>query len=654
VAVLSGALGVHQLTSLDVNWIHRLDWLHFAAESLLPFALTHVALTFPRPFQIVRDQPRIAVPLYGIGFTVFCVEQLLWAPHPERWILVARMVELLTLIAGLWVLGRVVVALGPLAGGSEKYRARILAYGAAFAFGFPAVCFLVDLAVHANLVGAVLPFSWAVVPISIGLAVGRRDLFDLDDRYRLLLLPIGATAACVFGLFLGLVLIFRLLGFQQPLVEPAFGIAFLISTALLLEAGRGVVLRGVEHLRPSPESRLRRLLEKAGDRDPSRGGSGAAAEFLIEYLMGELHPAFAAVIHIDPEDHRLRVFRARGELPAALQRLDLGLDSIVAERLLGSSTYVTHPELSDAERREWVSCGLEPIELALTLRLGERGFGALVIGRTGGTLSRSDLELLRLLAQATALGLREARRLEITEQTLRGRSHNLARALERLREKEDGRCLVVEPEERFVWVGKLAAGVAHEASKPLYVIRHHIARLLRRPTADTRRLRAIAAEVEHVSRLIGDLQAYARSHTVSRESVAIRGLLDELVAEQANPLDVEASGDLGLEARADPALLLTLLRSLLENAREAGATRISVALETEGNRVVVRVTDDGPGVPEGLGDRVFEPFFSTKQTGRASGLGLAIAREIAQSHGGTLELLLGEPGTSFELRLPAA
>ncbi len=66
----------------------------------------------------------------------------------------------------------------------------------------------------------------------------------------------------------------------------------------------------------------------------------------------------------------------------------------------------------------------------------------------------------------------------------------------------------------------------------------------------------------------------------------------------------------------------------------------------------VLFADDGPGVPQELGDHIFEPFFSTKEAGRASGLGLAIAREIARSHGGGLELSSAERGAAFELRLP--
>ncbi|MEE8557469.1 MAG: ATP-binding protein [Myxococcota bacterium] len=455
----------------------------------------------------------------------------------------------------------------------------------------------------------------------------------------------------MFGLFLGLVLFFRLMGYEQPLSEPSFSLALLLCMALLLEAGRRVVFRSLDRLLPSPEARFRRLLEQGARRDLLTGGPGAGVDFLLDYLMTELRPSFTALSHVDAEHQRLRISRSRGRLPPALRRLDVALDSVVAQRLLGDPTYVVHPDLSDRERGEWAACGLAPVEFAVPLRFGEQVLGALIIGRTRRVLSRSDVELLLLLAQVTAYGIRQTRRLEDAERALENRGRALTRAIESLERESDSR-LVVEPEDRFAWVGRLAAGVAHEASKPLYVIRHHLARLERTDERDRHRIDSIKSEVRHVSQLIGDLQVYARSHTLVCEPLSIRGLLDELVAEGRHSAEVDIVGEANIETRGDPALLGTLFRSLLENACEAGARRVSVKLGRDDRGVVVLFADDGPGVPPELGDHIFEPFFSTKEAGRASGLGLAIAREIARSHGGGLELSSAERGAAFELRLP--
>jgi signal transduction histidine kinase len=116
-----------------------------------------------------------------------------------------------------------------------------------------------------------------------------------------------------------------------------------------------------------------------------------------------------------------------------------------------------------------------------------------------------------------------------------------------------------------------------------------------------------------------------------------------------------------LTVNADSDQLHRILVNLMRNARQAIESdpardrkgRITVRAETRDGVVAIRITDDGPGIPERLAGRLFEPFVS----GRASegtGLGLTISRELAANHGGELRLLdTGPEGTTFELRLPA-
>jgi signal transduction histidine kinase len=111
---------------------------------------------------------------------------------------------------------------------------------------------------------------------------------------------------------------------------------------------------------------------------------------------------------------------------------------------------------------------------------------------------------------------------------------------------------------------------------------------------------------------------------------------------------------------ADPEQLHRILVNLLRNAREAilaapsagGHGRITVSLERQGEASLITIADNGPGVPERLQARLFQPFAGSGRPGGA-GLGLAIARELAQAHGGDLLLKeTGPNGAVFELRLP--
>jgi signal transduction histidine kinase len=83
---------------------------------------------------------------------------------------------------------------------------------------------------------------------------------------------------------------------------------------------------------------------------------------------------------------------------------------------------------------------------------------------------------------------------------------------------------------------------------------------------------------------------------------------------------------------------------------------LRVSTRTDGDDVVVTVSDTGCGIPDDVRSRIFDPFFTTKEVGRGTGQGLAISRTIVnEKHGGSLtfESVLGE-GTAFELRLPLA
>jgi signal transduction histidine kinase len=96
-----------------------------------------------------------------------------------------------------------------------------------------------------------------------------------------------------------------------------------------------------------------------------------------------------------------------------------------------------------------------------------------------------------------------------------------------------------------------------------------------------------------------------------------------------------------------------VLANLAHNAAQAGARRIEVDARGDGERVIIEVADDGPGIPAGLRPELFKPFAVSARNG-GSGLGLAIAREIVRAHGGDLVLAAtGPEGTVFRIELPA-
>ena len=183
----------------------------------------------------------------------------------------------------------------------------------------------------------------------------------------------------------------------------------------------------------------------------------------------------------------------------------------------------------------------------------------------------------------------------------------------------------------------------------------------------------VAKALPRLERALGRAAALARNvleYGKSEEAAPQlqKMLLARVVAVAAEDAGLEEDGvrlvrDLParMTVKADSDQLHRILVNLMRNARQAIESdparekkgRITVRAEARDGVVALRITDDGPGIPERLAGRLFEPFVS----GRASegtGLGLTISRELAANHGGELRLLdTGPEGTTFELRLPA-
>jgi signal transduction histidine kinase len=215
--------------------------------------------------------------------------------------------------------------------------------------------------------------------------------------------------------------------------------------------------------------------------------------------------------------------------------------------------------------------------------------------------------------------------------------------------------------ERLAAIGELSAVIAHEVRNPLAVVFNSLGSLQRilRPQGDVRLLLdVIQEEADRLNRTVGDLLDFARPSEPSPRPEPLERLVEEAlgaaVAQPPEGLAVRREHDPALPAvPVDGRQLRQALVNLLVNAVQAmprGGT-LSVRTARDGAHVRLEVCDTGPGVPEGMRQRVFEPFYSTKATG--TGLGLAVVRRIAESHGGSAEVLDAPGGGArFVLRLP--
>jgi len=200
---------------------------------------------------------------------------------------------------------------------------------------------------------------------------------------------------------------------------------------------------------------------------------------------------------------------------------------------------------------------------------------------------------------------------------------------------------------RLAELGALAASVAHDLRNPLNIIAMAVATA----PADTRR--EVGDQVQRISRLAEDLLDYARPWQLRLADLDAAAQVREAVR-RVPGVTLGAGLDAPLPLRADAARLDQALTNLLTNARAAAGTRhMCVEAEHDAAGVRLHVCDDGPGVPEDLRERLFEPFASRSPGG--TGLGLAIVARIMAAHGGSAALTARPPWTTcFTLRFPPA
>jgi signal transduction histidine kinase len=201
----------------------------------------------------------------------------------------------------------------------------------------------------------------------------------------------------------------------------------------------------------------------------------------------------------------------------------------------------------------------------------------------------------------------------------------------------------------------LLANCSHELRTPL--TRINMALALAGDGMDDEKRAHLKADIAELDQLIGEILLASRlDATAGPERTEDVDLL-ALAAEEGARYDASVTGT-PVMLRGDPALLRRMIRNLLENARHHGGARtpdVRVGRAPIG-RAEIEVRDHGPGIPEAEREKIFAPFYrltGSAETGRGSGLGLALVRQIARSHGGDVQCLAAEGGGSlFRITLP--
>lgn len=303
--------------------------------------------------------------------------------------------------------------------------------------------------------------------------------------------------------------------------------------------------------------------------------------------------------------------------------------------------------LAISERNGWSPVEDDPLlaaqgfQMAYPLRREDRIAGVLLIEGSSGSLTSDARAVLEVLAGQVAIAIEDCR---LVEENVR---------LERR----------VAEGERLAVLGQMAATVAHEVKNPLSAIKS-IAQVMRedqRLGVDYERdLSLIVGETDRLSNSVTQLLSFARKEVAEEVPLRTGELISSTVGLfKANADERRIRFSVRIEANDElngtaVAAVRDALSNLVLNALHAtpAGGEIIVTARSEGTNLCIMVEDSGSGVPSELRQRIWEPFFTTKQ--RGTGLGLAIVRKRMEEAGGSARLAgsLNGGGARFELRVP--
>ena len=279
-------------------------------------------------------------------------------------------------------------------------------------------------------------------------------------------------------------------------------------------------------------------------------------------------------------------------------------------------------------------------KLAYPLRREDKVNGLLAVDAAAGALSPDARSVIEILADQVAIAIDDSR---LVEENVR---------LEReLAERE-----------RLASLGRMAATVAHEVKNPLSAIKS-IAQVMKEDeklnSEYARDLSLIVGETDRLSQSVTQLLSFARRESPAEQALGVDELVISVVTlfqANAREQNVELRSDIQVHSSLPGkhvSVLRDALSNLLLNALQATPRSgvINISVKRADDDLLITVKDSGPGVPAELRERIWEPFFTTRQ--RGTGLGLSIVRKRMQEVGGAASLIsTGSKGSSFQLRLP--
>ena len=692
--------GLWALTAVDLYSPYQFFRLHVLGEAFLGAGFLHLATVFPSD-RFRRARTGLLWGAYliagglGIGYEISLYQ-------PNFYSIIHGLCMAFAGCSALALLGKTIWDYWVTSSYLVRERIRVVGVGFLAGYGFPAV-----MAFAAGITGGEVPMNYAaftapVFPLSIGYAIVKHDLFEIDamlkrGAYYLLLTTVVTVCYIVFLEVVNLTLqSWDLLPFLLPLFV-------MLVLHMVRNRIQDMVDRVFFRLAYDPEKVL-------GKMSASLAASLHLNEIfsLIWNTLGETVGVQRGAILLQGQQRNtyLRTYPEQADE----EILHLSDDVMLAlKQNKKTLTRDTAPEDIRGSSSEDCSHVFDQLacQLIVSLVVKDELIGILALGQkeSGEHFSSEDLRFLSTLANQAALSIANARAYQEVEllngdleKKVAERTQELARTNEELQGsfkqlEETYRDLQHSQEslvhaEKMAAFGRMTAGIAHEMNTPLGSALNSIdllqelideyRRSVGNPQVNEQDHREIASEMDtylsdtqkwirKATQHIRSLKMHARSQSEGEEhSFSVLQVMEEVTLLLEHRLRL-AQCHLKVQCTAaqpdlygDPSKLSQVLINLIVNAcdayratgSEGGEIRVDIAGGE--NSLEIQVRDYGCGIEQETCEKIFEEFFSTKPLGEGTGLGLPISREIIVSaFGGELEVesTLGE-GTTFICRLP--
>jgi len=657
------------------------------AEGFVPASLFYLTLCFPteRPLQQRRGLLWV---ITASSALLAALNVILYEAAPHAWTIAYRAAVVwvaVVILLSVRIAWREHRAAEPIA----REKLKIVLVGIVAAFALPFLLLGASQLIGADLPLNVVTAGWWIFPATLAYAIVQRDLFQIDVFLRRVATYVALSAAVLLAYTAVLAVsnyTFHNLGLAS---SPWFALSFSLAVLVAFHPLRDRLQAGVDRLFFRTHFDYAAITQDLSQALNRTLDVEHVADTVADFARRTMSPLNVRLYRASDDGFQL----ARRGSPEP----ELRLDADTIEVLAGGHVLDAARRLPEATRRE-----LPPTALILPLRFEDRLEGILALGpkQSGATYGPRDLELLRTLANQTAMALRNAasyKRVAELADSLETRVAERTRELQRSHEQlsrayDDLRAAQVQlvHSEKMAALGTLVAGVAHEINNPVSFIHSSIDLIstsiedlkdtidatlgnggdttagLRDWTGDGERFDTLLQNAQicregaqRAARIVQDLRAFSRPNTDGRQPTDIHASLEQSLRLLQGELKgrVSIRRDYGTlpPVVCNAGQISQVFLNLLANAVQAipGKGEVAVRTSCRDDSIEVVIRDDGTGMSADTVEKIFDPFFTTKKVGKGTGLGLSIVRSLVDAHGGGIRVdsALGQ-GTTFTVVLP--